>query len=65
MFIVTAWNGSEYLVRCPNAAEALHCAQDMVAKGKKISIVRTATGEPIAVNELQDEIDSKGAGPAR
>ncbi len=56
MFIVTAWNGSEYLVRCPNASDALRCANDLVSKGKKISIVRTDSGEPVAVNELQDEV---------
>jgi hypothetical protein len=56
MFIVTAWNGSEYLVQCPSAAEALSTARDMVAKGKKISIVRTSSGEPIDVNALQDEV---------
>jgi hypothetical protein len=55
VFIVTAWNGSEYVVRCPSAREALACAQDMAAKAKKISIVRSASGEPINVRELQEE----------
>ena len=45
-------------VVCSHAAvaEALSCAKDMVSKGKKISIVNTAAGEPIGVNELQEEV---------
>jgi hypothetical protein len=56
MYIVTAWNGSEHLVRCRGPAEALDHAKELVSKGKRISIVRTSSGESVAVTDLQDEI---------
>jgi hypothetical protein len=62
VYIVTAWNGSEFLIRCPDSVEALQHARDLVSRGKKISIVRTTSGEPIAVNELEAEARIAGTG---
>jgi hypothetical protein len=57
VYIVTAWNGAEHLVRCRDPREALDHAKEFVAKGKKVSIVRTASGEGVAVNDLQAAIE--------
>jgi hypothetical protein len=55
VFIVTAWNGSEFVIRCHDPIEALQHARDLVSKGKKVAIVRTTNGDAVAVNELEAE----------
>jgi hypothetical protein len=57
VYIVTAWNGAEHVVRCEDPREALDHAKEFVAKGKKVSIVKTASGEAVGVNELQAAVE--------
>ncbi len=58
MYIVTAWDDhSETTVRARDPAIALARATALVSQGMKITIIRTATGESLAITELKEEID--------
>jgi hypothetical protein len=58
MYIVTAWDDdSETTVRARDPAIALARATALASQGMKITIIRTATGEAMAITELQAEID--------
>ncbi len=58
VYIVTAWDDdSETTVRVRDPAIALARATALASQGMKITIIRTATGEALAVTDLQTEID--------
>jgi hypothetical protein len=58
VYIVTAWDDdSETTVRVRDPAVALARATALASQGMKITIIRTATGEALAITELQEEAD--------
>jgi hypothetical protein len=58
VYIVTAWDeNSETTVRARDPAIALARATVLASQGMKITIIRTATGEALAITELQAEVD--------
>jgi hypothetical protein len=57
VYLVTAWNdASEQTVRSISPKVILEKARELVGQGMRITIVRTATGEAVAISDLEAEI---------
>ena len=62
MYIMTAWTeAAETTVRSKDPKVILERARALVADGMRISIIRTSTGETLAINEIEDEATRAGS----